>query len=323
LHALYKMCCKQFITHIILVAAEGLWHLGSIFNQDTQYSQRGCITNLLSCDIPWNNTSNRPTSHLVHLYTLSFFFGCDKHTDSSTFWLMISLASVCYGPRVAKHFLGPHLVLQPIWGWDNLGSFQLPHSTSSPEGAWNLCLVYLALHEDNNIQLLSTVRSKGWKNNFMVHLLLDQQKDEYLCSFLEVVPRLVISQLLQLVVWLCWGLQLLLLLFFFFSSSFSSSSSFLLPPSSFLPPPPQNSESVSATRISLMSSSSSFIFSPAIAPDLQSSALFRLLCMTGHSRTVKPLWYECLIQWRQNESKAVMWQLYKIPDIQGCPRCFY
>jgi hypothetical protein len=30
------------------------------------------------------------------------------------------------------------LVFQPIWGWGDLGSFQLPHSNSSPEGAWNL-----------------------------------------------------------------------------------------------------------------------------------------------------------------------------------------
>ena len=55
----------------------------------------------------------------------------------------------------------------------------------------------------------------------MVHLLLDRQKDECLCSFLEVVPRLVIRRLLQAVVRLCLGLQLLLLLlllflFFFF-----------------------------------------------------------------------------------------------------------
>jgi len=33
--------------------------------------------------------------------------------------------------------------------------------------------------------------------HFFSHLLLDRQKDEYLCSFLEVVPRLVIHHLLQ------------------------------------------------------------------------------------------------------------------------------
>ena len=43
-----------------------------------------------------------------------------------------------------------------------------------------------------------------------------------------------------------------------------------------------DSKAMSATRISLMASASSFIyFFPAIAQDPQSSALFRLLCMTA------------------------------------------
>ena len=134
--------------------------------------------------------------------------------------------------------------------------------------------------------------------------------------FLEAVPRLAISHLLQPVGRLCWGLQLLLLLLFLF---FFFLFSLLLPP-----PPPQNSQSVSGTRISLKTSSWRFIFSPAIAPDLQQSALFRLQCMAGHSwRNVKPLWYERLLQWQQYGSKAMMWQLYKIPAIQGCPKHFY
>jgi hypothetical protein len=49
---------------------------------------------------------------------------------------MIFLASVYYGDsQVAKHFLHLHLVFQPIWGWGVLGSFQLPQSNFSPEGA--------------------------------------------------------------------------------------------------------------------------------------------------------------------------------------------
>jgi len=34
------MWCKQFITHIILVAAEGVWHLGSLFYHDTLFTTR-------------------------------------------------------------------------------------------------------------------------------------------------------------------------------------------------------------------------------------------------------------------------------------------
>jgi len=56
-----------------------------------------------------------------------------------------------------------------------------------------------------------------------------------------------------------------------------------------------------------------------------SSSIFSFVqCTTGHSwRNVKPLWYERLLQWQQNGSKAVMWQLYKIAAIWGCPRRFY
>jgi hypothetical protein len=47
------MWCTQFIIHTILVAA-GLWHHGSLFYHDTQYSQLGWFINLLWCDIPLN-----------------------------------------------------------------------------------------------------------------------------------------------------------------------------------------------------------------------------------------------------------------------------
>jgi len=36
-----------------------------------------------------------------------------------------------------------------------------------------------------------------WSLTFFSYRLLDRQKDEYLCSFLEAVPRLVIHHLLQ------------------------------------------------------------------------------------------------------------------------------
>jgi len=66
---------------------------------------------------------------------------------------MILLAVVCYGnSRVVKHFLNWHLVFQPIWGWGNLGSFQLPQSNSSPKGARNLSgyIFFLAIANNYN-----------------------------------------------------------------------------------------------------------------------------------------------------------------------------
>ena len=98
------------------------------------------------------------------------FFG-RENTDTSGFGLKISLASACYGDsRVAKQFLRPKLVFQPIGGLGR--SWLFPASSikfltrRSLKSRW----VYLAPHEDNSIQLLSTVRSRKWKNNFVVHL---------------------------------------------------------------------------------------------------------------------------------------------------------
>jgi len=97
-----------------------------------------------------------------------------------------------------------------------------------------------------------------------------------------------------------------------------------------------DSEAVSASRISLMASASSFIyFFLAIAQDPQSSALFRLLCMMAQFQkcNTSQIWM-CLLQWQQNRSKATMWLLYKnssylrVPktlllDLQLYIECYY
>jgi hypothetical protein len=44
--------------------------------------------------------------------------------------------------------------------------------------------IYLAPHEDN--RLLSTVRSRKWKNNFMVHLKLHQLFEKLLAIWSEL-----------------------------------------------------------------------------------------------------------------------------------------
>jgi len=38
LHAVYKMWCKYFITHIILAAVEVPWHLESFFSHHTSHT---------------------------------------------------------------------------------------------------------------------------------------------------------------------------------------------------------------------------------------------------------------------------------------------
>ena len=123
-------------------------------------SQRGWFTNLHFCDFPRNKAPRTGPRHIWHTCKLCPFFGHEKNTDGSGDGWMFSLACVCYGDsRFAKHFLRPHLVLQPDWGWGDLGSFQRPQSHSSPEGSWNIGGLYLAPHEDNSIQLLSVANN--------------------------------------------------------------------------------------------------------------------------------------------------------------------
>jgi len=99
-----------------MAAVEGLWHLGSLFYHDTHYSQQGWFTKLLLCDIPQNNAPRTGPCYIWYTYRLCAFCGREKNTHGSGDGLKISLASVYYdNSQVAKHFLQPHLVFQPIW----------------------------------------------------------------------------------------------------------------------------------------------------------------------------------------------------------------
>jgi len=138
LHVLYKIWCKQFITHIILVAVEGLWYFGSLFDHDTHYSQRW-FTNLLWCDIlRKQDTTHRPMSYLVHLYTGTFLWPWEEHRRQRSWVEDFTGQCLLWWLASRKTFLRPDLVFQEIWGWGNLGSFQLPQSNSSSEESWNV-----------------------------------------------------------------------------------------------------------------------------------------------------------------------------------------
>jgi len=101
------MCCKQFITHIILVAAEGLWHLGSLFFTAHNIHKEGDL--LIYFGVIFHETMRHAQAHVKSgAFIHCPFFGCKKHTDSTAFVWMISLASVCYGDSL---FSGPTLGL--------------------------------------------------------------------------------------------------------------------------------------------------------------------------------------------------------------------
>ena len=79
---------------------------------------------------------------------------------------------------------------------------------------------------------------------------------------------------------------------------------------------------VSATRISLMAFSSSFIyfFPSQLLETPQSSALFTAMYDSAQFQTCNTSEYECLLQWQQNRSKAMMWLLYKTSRYSRVPK---
>jgi len=120
-----------------MVAAEGLWHLGSLFYHDTYYSQWGWYTNLLWCDIPWNKAPHTGPRHIWRTDTLCPFSGREMNRDGSGVWWMILLVNAGYGSSWIARLLWLHLVSNQSRGEEIL-VFQLLQSNSSSKGAWNL-----------------------------------------------------------------------------------------------------------------------------------------------------------------------------------------
>ena len=152
-----------------MAAVEGLWLLRSLFYHDTHYSQRGWFTNLLLCDIPQNNAPRTGSHYIFHTYRLCLLWPREEHTRQRRFedfacqcllWRLLSrkifvaaAVGLLTNLRVGRSWLFPASSIKFL-------------TRRSLRSRW----VYLAPHEDNSIQLLSTVRSRRWKNNFVVHL---------------------------------------------------------------------------------------------------------------------------------------------------------
>ena len=140
---------------------------GSLFYHDTHYSQRGSYTNLLLCDIPRNKAPCTGPHHIWCTYRLCAFFGREKNTEGTQDVWKIWLASACYADSWVSTIFAAAALGLPT----NLGvgrSWLFPASSvkfrtrRSLKSRW----VHLAPHEDNSIQLLSTVRSRRWKKQF-------------------------------------------------------------------------------------------------------------------------------------------------------------
>ena len=149
------MCCKQFITDIIVVAAEGLWHFGSLFYHNTQYSQRGCFTNVLWCDIAQNKAPHTGPHHIWCIYTLCPILAVRSHdfVGQCLLWRLLS----------SKTCLAPTLGLTANVGLGRSWLFSASSINFLTRSYLKSLSLYLAPHKDNNIQLFSTVRSRGWR----------------------------------------------------------------------------------------------------------------------------------------------------------------
>ena len=119
-------------------------------------------------------TTHTGPHHFWCTNTHCHFSGHEKNTGSSGVGWMILLASAGFGVSSRTTFVVSALGLPAILGlgqsWLFPASSVKFHTRSSLKSRW----VYLAPHEDNSSQLLSTVRSRNLKNNFMVHLKVHQ-----------------------------------------------------------------------------------------------------------------------------------------------------
>ena len=120
----YSFCRRSVAPRITVLS----WHIRNEYDLQIYF----CVKFL--------ETRHHAQAHITSgaLIQCALSLAPKKNTDGSTIGLTILLASACGGSRVAKHFSHPNLVFQPVWGWGDLGFFQLPQSYSSPEVAWNL-----------------------------------------------------------------------------------------------------------------------------------------------------------------------------------------
>ena len=127
---------------------------------------RGWFTNLLWCYIPWKKAPWTGPHHIWRIYTLFPSLATRRTQTAAEFGWWFRWPVLVMATRVTKHLLRLNLVFQRIWGWCNLGSFQLPQSNSSPLGAWNLCGYIFFLAIANNYNSLPYLVSSVWVAQF-------------------------------------------------------------------------------------------------------------------------------------------------------------
>ena len=116
-------------------------------------------------------TTHRPTSHLVHC---AFFWLLKAHRQQHT--CVDDFAGQCLlWTSSSKTFFAPTLGLTNNMRVGRSWLFAASSIWFLTRSSLKSLSVHLAPHADNSIQLLSAVRSRRWKYNFMFHLLLDRE----------------------------------------------------------------------------------------------------------------------------------------------------
>ena len=120
------------------------------------------------------DTTHRPVSHLAHLYTVPFLWLREEHKRQYSWVDDFSGQCLLWRLSSRKTFFVPTLAVPTNLGMGQSWHFPASSIKFLTRRSLKFQWVYLAPHEDNNIQLLSTVRSIRWKNNFIVHLKVRQ-----------------------------------------------------------------------------------------------------------------------------------------------------
>ena len=147
----------------------------------THYSQWRWFTNLLLCDIPQNKAPCTGPHHIWRIYTLCPFFGCEKNTDGSRVGLL-------WPVLVMATLESQNIFCAQTWSSNQPWLFR----ASSIKFLYRRSLKsqeYLAPHEDNCIQLSSTVTSRKQKNNFVVHLKVRHLIEQFLTTRSELSTK--------------------------------------------------------------------------------------------------------------------------------------
>ena len=152
-------CCRRSVAPWI-----------TVLSRHTLFTMRVIYRFIFVCYFSKRGTMHGPTSHLAHLYIVPFLWPWEEHRRQRS-WVD-DFAGQCVLWRLSSHKtffvpeLGPPTNLGVGLSWLFPASWIKFLTRRSLKSWW----VFLAPHEDNSIQLLSIVRSRKWKNNFVVQL---------------------------------------------------------------------------------------------------------------------------------------------------------